>query len=665
MSTSTEQRKGKRTGVTVASDLLYSADDGLEDPAQLIEAAQSPSNSVEGSGKENDTTSAAAAAAAAKKPKKTIRFSITEKVADELDTTVNSQHPVRKLVRQNARESMDASDLSSVSTAAPSVHEDDDVDEASHQSAQEQNESVHHKQQPASPGDDYPMDNDADDDNVNEDEDLVPPPPPDSPERDDDNEDDSDDDDEVMADSVQEEEKAKRRVSFPTDNEHSTQDADDNDDFPNHLDGDDDDKEGPGFDMQDDEEESMQEDEEPEDPAPETPGSVKEQRRREEKRMKKLQQKKKDAASVKSKDSRKSKKKTKKRKKDDDETESETETPAPKRGPKKKFNRFATTFSPKGVPLPRTYTKVPVSDYKNDSPDDKNLRRSRRARTTPLEFWRGEKVEYGPNNFGDEYDGVKNMSIVVGFAKADPTPYKKRMAPPPKKIQKGNNDADPAPAAAEEPFDSTRLRNKLAVNDGKVSNLWDERFHDARGISTYYYFATDFITLLSLPFQNNVYLPLFRFVFAVTEVVSYLSALKANTLPVSKIRKKSEGNVVGKAAQSFQMTTQPNPALPGYIVGNLFLPPKGIKDAESVGLCAQVFTVVKGQANSIEVAFDDPDNDSGIWEPAHADRFLLSHGDNFLVPPGNTYRLQNHSKTTECLMSWVIIRPNQNVHAEE
>lgn len=137
--------------------------------------------------------------------------------------------------------------------------------------------------------------------------------------------------------------------------------------------------------------------------------------------------------------------------------------------------------------------------------------------------------------------------------------------------------------------------------------------------------------------------------------------MEARDLPLSRSRKKNEGKVVGKAAQSFHMANDENPAFPGYIVGSLVLPPRGIKDAESVGLCAQVFTVVRGQSQSIEIAYGDPENESSTWDPSTAERFLVSQGDNFLVPPGNTYRVQNHSRTTEALLSWTIVRHNRGL----
>ena len=140
-------------------------------------------------------------------------------------------------------------------------------------------------------------------------------------------------------------------------------------------------------------------------------------------------------------------------------------------------------------------------------------------------------------------------------------------------------------------------------------------------------------------------------------MVSYVASAKATDLPMSKTRTKSEGKVVGKAAQSFQMSNEENPAFPGYLAGHLLLPPKAIKDPESTGTCAQLFTVVRGQAKSIEVAYGNPERDTD-WDAKTAERFLLAPGDNFMIPPGNSYRLRNHSATTESLLSWTIIRPN-------
>jgi centromere protein C len=133
--------------------------------------------------------------------------------------------------------------------------------------------------------------------------------------------------------------------------------------------------------------------------------------------------------------------------------------------------------------------------------------------------------------------------------------------------------------------------------------------------------------------------------------------MEAADLPLSETRTREEGNIVGKAAQAFNIPSDPNDNYVGYIMGNLFLPPRGIKDAESVGPCSQTFTVCTGQKKAIEVAFADPDGPEGILEDDSAQRFMLGPGDLFRVPPGNTYRLQNHSNTKPCLLTWTIIRP--------
>lgn len=74
--------------------------------------------------------------------------------------------------------------------------------------------------------------------------------------------------------------------------------------------------------------------------------------------------------------------------------------------------------------------------------------------------------------------------------------------------------------------------------------------------------------------------------------------------------------------------------------------------------------MVRGQPGSIEVAFGDPENESTIWNPEMAEHFLLEQGDNFLVPPGNTYRIENHSKIMDALLSWTIVRHNRNFTEE-
>jgi hypothetical protein len=144
-------------------------------------------------------------------------------------------------------------------------------------------------------------------------------------------------------------------------------------------------------------------------------------------------------------------------------------------------------------------------------------------------------------------------------------------------------------------------------------------------------------------------------------VVSCYANIKAIDLPLPKHRKKSEGDVVGRSAKSFEfkVLNEGNPMNPTYVVGSLVLPPLGIKDPEHVGRGhAQIFTLVKGEPQSLEIAFGDPDQkwkEGPGWIAAKDGHFRIAPGDNFHIPPGNTYRLRNHSATTPASLSWVIV----------
>ncbi len=137
---------------------------------------------------------------------------------------------------------------------------------------------------------------------------------------------------------------------------------------------------------------------------------------------------------------------------------------------------------------------------------------------------------------------------------------------------------------------------------------------------------------------------------------AYHDDLRGHELPQVK-RSKGESKIFGLAAQAFNVPADSSTLMPGYISGNLVLPPKGIKDAEGVGICAQVFNICDCQPKSVEVAIADPDVNEGKFEPNSAQRFLLSKGEMFHVPPGNIYRIENHSKNVDCTLYWTIIRP--------
>merc|ERR1719487_1753383 len=85
------------------------------------------------------------------------------------------------------------------------------------------------------------------------------------------------------------------------------------------------------------------------------------------------------------------------------------------------------------------------------------------------------------------------------------------------------------------------------------------------------------------------------------------------------------------------------------------LPPGAIKDAEGVGSCCQVFTVAKCQDNTLELGLADPAAEE--WVDETATRSLLCSGDFFHVPPGNIYRLENHSTSKTAMIYWTIVKP--------
>ena len=109
----------------------------------------------------------------------------------------------------------------------------------------------------------------------------------------------------------------------------------------------------------------------------------------------------------------------------------------------------------------------------------------------------------------------------------------------------------------------------------------------------------------------------------------------------------------------FQKSAEERPMsadLPGWISGYVALPLKAIKDAEGVSVCSQLFFVAECQGNSLEVAVALPKDKRVRFDGATAQRFLLSAGDQFFVPPHNVYRLENHSTLKEAKLFCAIIK---------
>ena len=236
----------------------------------------------------------------------------------------------------------------------------------------------------------------------------------------------------------------------------------------------------------------------------------------------------------------------------------------------------------RGIPAGnRDYEAVPVSEYKDDMEEDprtpggSSLRRSRRARFAPLQFWKNEKLIYeAQNEEGLLGEAMGDMPVVAYVQKAQPTPYKevKRAAPKKEKKKKksgkrkggrGDGDSDEGSddddtVVSKKQFDDKALRKKYRVHNGESGKVWSETLET----------VTE------------------------TKIVSRIDNRTFSKLPLSSSRKNRESKVVGFASQGFHVPTDDDDLFPGYIAGNVVLPPRGIKDAEGVGLCSQVFKYV-------------------------------------------------------------------------
>ena len=358
-------------------------------------------------------------------------------------------------------------------------------------------------------------------------------------------------------------------------------------------------------------------------------------------------------------DTKKTKKKQSKKK---DERESSVDTTptsvlrTSKKSKKKKqttsnrVNWSTPTGISRGIPAGnRDYEAVPVSVYREDRDEDSaSLRRSNRARFAPLAFWKNEKLIYeAQHEEGILGEAMGDMPVVVAVQKAQPTPYKevKRTVPEKKKTKSKNkegkrkrggdsdseDDDDTNVSSTKKKFDDATLRKKYRIHNGESGKVWSE-------------------TLESV---------------TETKIVSRIDNRTFSKLPLSALREKRESKVVGLISQSFHVPRDDNDLFPGYISGNIVLPPRGIKDPEGVGLCSQVFNVGDCQPNSLEFALADPSGQYGKFDPKTAQRFLLSKGDMFQIPPGNVYRIENHSANVKATLFWTIIKCTSRAEQDE
>jgi centromere protein C len=417
--------RGKRTGIVFGEKGAIPVKDGMEDMNKFWDAAKTPDEKpfVETTKKALKPQNASVRTEI---PTQKPRFSLLGQVQDEDDDDDKAANKARQILsRVNKTEKereleWSPSELSRVSTAPPtpaSVVTQHDEDETLYSPPEAQHEEDEIPLSPpeevrASPSEEH-------------DEEVLPhasnsPTVGTLPTATNEPEDDHlpfNDDDDMLPPPPPEEEGAD--LSLPA--EDATQD---DVEFPDDDDDDDGDKEGVGFTVVHD---------------PETPESVRSERVHQEKERerKKKDKRKKDVASV------------------------GTTTVQSKK--LKRSKKEVTYSSPMGYPAGnRDYEFVPVSDFK-ESPKDDNVRRSRRARTKPLAFWKNERAFYEAHNeTGVLGEAMGNMPVVTAFIAAQPTPYKKRkvtaIASKSNKKKKSGKHAGGVVEVEDTPFDSKKLR---------------------------------------------------------------------------------------------------------------------------------------------------------------------------------------------------------------
>ncbi|GKY95152.1 hypothetical protein MPSEU_000478800 [Mayamaea pseudoterrestris] len=434
------------------------------------------------------------------KSRKDVRFSLesksvtvgTETLASLGVTTVTSRS--RSLIDTD-RLSLSPSDISRASTAPPKPLEKDTLEEEAEE-LEDEKEAEDEEPIVADPsndeqaaplrtnqpddedkyGGDFLDNQDDDDDDDDEDDELLPPPPPDSPEPQRPDEDDA----------------AIVASSSPTD-------------FPNADDDEDgeEDQDGFGYEMANNEEGAV------------TPAQKSAKANNKDKRSKKRDpsdgsedENSEDGTRQFTVDA-KNKKKKKSKKREVDESEEKTPMPRKKAKRLKAAAYVPGTVFPKGIAMPYEYTSVPVSNFKDYDHDGKAVRRSQRARIPPLEFWKGEKVTWGPcEEFDDPlFDSVANMPVPIAIEQAQPTPYKQRKVPTTKKKhpEKGMDSSKKSHKNGHgvvemEPFDNTKIRKKYPgmVFDSDEAYLWDEATEESTDLSKNFRLMTSLALLAGL-----------------------------------------------------------------------------------------------------------------------------------------------------------------------
>jgi centromere protein C len=150
-------------------------------------------------------------------------------------------------------------------------------------------------------------------------------------------------------------------------------------------------------------------------------------------------------------------------------------------------------FSPKGIPIGnRQYRRIPIVE---PSPDDAgDLRRSRRSKHKPLEYWRNERVEYGPAEDDAFVEEIGDMPLPKAIMRAQDTPYRKRKVTEKSKTtqNKSKKGQGTTPSTSTDDdgddvvFDYSKLKKKYKGNliESETANVWDDGVDELNDLST-------------------------------------------------------------------------------------------------------------------------------------------------------------------------------------
>jgi mannose-6-phosphate isomerase-like protein (cupin superfamily) len=315
------------------------------------------------------------------------------------------------------------------------------------------------------------------------------------------------------------------------------------------------------------------------------------------------------------------------------------------------------------------------------------MRRSGRRRWNPLEYWKGEHVEYRRGEKEEVFSGAR--AIKEGFLTPDTVKAKRskrgRAATKGPKQGKAGSKRSKAAAAASaggdaeegggsdgEEEDDGSVRYPPAMNprdlpkavqltreghenlqvgqrEGHPAYNIGER-HPTRWMSVAGAVAVTVVAALAVTAVTaagavtavGVVSPAPCDCFLLAVCVRRAMGLKYQKLP------SDPDTVTDDAATDVGMRSEARAAAafdtPTFITGSVSVPPLCQKDEESTQHCLQIFCVVACQPKSLHVSVADK-------------QFVLSPGDHFFVPHNTIYRLRNFSSTTGATIAFTVLKP--------